>query len=146
MGTLHTTTAVSTIDRIIDQFSAEQQEQIRTMLSESLKGVVAQTLMRKIGGGRCAAQEILMVDSAVSALIREGKTHMISNHMQSQKAAGNLLLNDALNQAVVRGLVEPKEAWMKAVAKGELLNRFRGSGVDMRWYEQFANEDKQKAS
>src|SRR5678816_1649971 len=65
-GTLHTTTAASTIDRLIDQFSADRQEQIRTMLSESLKGVVSQVLCKKIGGGRVAAREILLVNGAVS--------------------------------------------------------------------------------
>ncbi|HEX2879602.1 MAG TPA: type IV pilus twitching motility protein PilT, partial [Polyangiaceae bacterium] len=73
-GTLHTTTAYSTVDRIIDQFPTDRQEQIRVMLSESLKGVVSQTLCKKIGGGRCAALEILIGNSAVANLIREGKT------------------------------------------------------------------------
>jgi twitching motility protein PilT len=73
-GTLHTTTAPSTVDRIIDQFPADRQEQIRTMLSGVAPGVVSQTLCKKIGGGRVAAYEILIVTPAVSNLIREGKT------------------------------------------------------------------------
>ena len=72
-GTLHTTTAASTVDRIIDQFPTDRQSQIRTMLSESLRGVIAQTLCKKIGGGRVAALEVLIVTSAVSNLIREGR-------------------------------------------------------------------------
>src|SRR3954471_14283083 len=76
-GTLHTNTAPSTVDRIIDQFPADRQPQGRTMLSESLKAVVAQTLCKKIGGGRAAAQEVLVVNNAVSNLIREGKTFQI---------------------------------------------------------------------
>ena len=72
-GTLHTTTAASTVDRIIDQFPTDRQAQIRTMLSESLRGVIAQTLCKKIGGGRVAALEVLIVTSAVSNLIREAQ-------------------------------------------------------------------------
>ena len=72
-GTLHTTTAASTVDRVIDQFPTEQQAQIRIMLSESLKGVIAQNLCRKIGGGRVAALEVLLINSAISNLIREAQ-------------------------------------------------------------------------
>ena len=85
-GTLHTTTAASTVDRIIDQFPADRQAQIRVMLSESLRGVISQTLCRKIGGGRVAALEVLIVTSAVSNLIREGKTFQIPSMMQVGKA------------------------------------------------------------
>ncbi|CAN0593564.1 unnamed protein product, partial [Laminaria digitata] len=87
-GTLHTNTAPSTVDRIIDQFPTDQQEQIRAMLSESLKGVVAQTLCKKIGGGRVACLEILVVNNAVSNLIREGKTFQIPSIMQTNKGIG----------------------------------------------------------
>ena len=73
-GALHTTTATSTVDRVIDQFLQEQQAQIRIMLSESLKGLIAQNLCRKIGGGRIAALEMLLINSAISNLIREAKT------------------------------------------------------------------------
>src|SRR6266508_1848093 len=85
-GTLHTNTAPSTVDRIIDQFSADRQAQIRMMLSESLKGVIAQTLCKKIGGGRVAAHEILLCNSGVSNLIREGKTFQIPSMMQTGRA------------------------------------------------------------
>ena len=84
-GTLHTTTAASTVDRIIDQFPADRQQQIRVMLSESLKGVIAQTLLPKKGGGRVAALEILIVTPAISNLIREGKTFQIASSMQTGK-------------------------------------------------------------
>src|SRR5205823_5644815 len=73
-GTLHTNTAVSTIDRVIDQFPTDRQSQVRVMLSGSLKAVIAQTLCKKIGGGRVAALETLLVVPAVANLIREGKT------------------------------------------------------------------------
>jgi len=116
-GTLHTTTAYSTIDRIIDQYPPDQQEQIRVMLSESLKGVVSQTLCKKIGGGRAAALEILLVTKAVSNLIREGKTFQIPSIMQTARNSGMRLMNDALLDLVKKGLVEPDEALAKAVDK-----------------------------
>jgi twitching motility protein PilT len=126
-GTLHTTTAASTIDRIIDQFAPERQPQVRVMLSESLKGVIAQTLCRRIGGGRVAAMEILLVNSAVSNLIREGKTFQIGSIMQVGKSSGNVTLNDALFDLVRRGVVAAEEAHARAVDKaafGALLARY----------------------
>lgn len=116
-GTLHTTTAASTIDRIIDQFPADRQQQIRVMLSESLKGVIAQTLLPKIGGGRVAALEVLIVTPAISNLIREGKTFQIPSAMQTGKLHGMVMLNDALYDLVQKKLVEPRDAYIKAVDK-----------------------------
>jgi twitching motility protein PilT len=116
-GTLHTTTAASTVDRIIDQFPADRQSQVRVMLSESLRGVIAQTLCRKIGGGRIAAREILLTTPAVSNLIREGKTFQIPSIMQTSRKAGMVTLNDALMELVDTRQVEPKEAYMKSVEK-----------------------------
>ena len=116
-GTLHTTTAPSTIDRIIDQFPADRQEQIRVMLSESLKGVIAQTLLPKKGGGRVAALEVLIITPAISNLIREGKTFQIPSAMQTGKNHGMVMLNDALFEHVKNGLVEPMDAYIKAVDK-----------------------------
>jgi twitching motility protein PilT len=116
-GTLHTTTAASTVDRIIDQFPADRQQQIRVMLSESLKGVIAQTLLPKIGGGRVAALEVLIVTPAISNLIREGKTFQIPSSMQTGKNHGMVMLNDALFEHVQNGTVEPRDAYVKAVDK-----------------------------
>ena len=116
-GTLHTTTAASTVDRIVDQFPSDRQEQIRIMLSESLRGVIAQNLCRKIGGGRIAALEVLIATSAVSNLIREGKTFQIPSMMQVGKAVGMVALNDALMELVTKKLVAPDEAHSKAVDK-----------------------------
>ncbi|HEX6433528.1 MAG TPA: type IV pilus twitching motility protein PilT [Gemmatimonadales bacterium] len=116
-GTLHTTTAASTIDRIIDQFPPDRQAQVRVMLSESLRGVIAQTLCKKIGGGRVAAREVLLTIPAVSNLIREGKTFQIPSIMQVNRKGGMVTLNDALIELVDARLVEPKEAYMKAVEK-----------------------------
>jgi twitching motility protein PilT len=116
-GTLHTTTAASTVDRIIDQFPADRQQQIRVMLSESLKGVIAQTLLPKKGGGRVAALEVLIVTPAISNLIREGKTFQIGSSMQTGKNLGMVMLNDALFNLVQQGIVEPRDAYIKAVDK-----------------------------
>ncbi|HEU6451111.1 MAG TPA: PilT/PilU family type 4a pilus ATPase, partial [Gemmatimonadaceae bacterium] len=95
-GTLHTTSAVSTVDRLIDQFPADRQSQIRVMLSESLKGVISQVLCKKVGGGRVAAREVLLSIPAISNLIREGKTFQIPSIMQTSKRLGMIMLNDAL--------------------------------------------------
>ena len=116
-GTLHTTTAASTVDRIIDQFPPDRQAQVRVMLSESLRGVIAQTLCKKIGGGRVAAREVLLSIPAVSNLIREGKTFQIPSIMQVNRKGGMVTLNDALIELVDARLVEPQEAYMKAVEK-----------------------------
>ena len=116
-GTLHTTTAASTVDRIIDQFPADRQQQVRVMLSESLRGVIAQTLLPKKGGGRIAALEILIVTPAISNLIREGKTFQIPSAMQTGKNKGMVMLNDALIDLVKKDLVEPRDAYIKAVDK-----------------------------
>ncbi|MCP4642442.1 MAG: type IV pilus twitching motility protein PilT [bacterium] len=128
-GTLHTTTAVSTVDRLIDQFPADQQAQIRLMLSSTLKGVIAQNLLRKKGGGRVAALEVLIVNSAVSALIREAKTMQITSIMQTGKKEGMTLLNEELTRLVKEEVVEAEEAWMKAVDKDGLIKQFASAGI-----------------
>jgi twitching motility protein PilT len=135
-GTLHTTTAPSTIDRIIDQFPADRQSQVRVMLSETLKGVIAQTLCKKKGGGRVAAFEILIVNSATSNLIREGKTYQIPSIMQTQKGLGNRTLNDSLLELVKKGVVEPKEAYIKAVDKAGIVGLFERNNVPLEMAEE----------
>jgi twitching motility protein PilT len=128
-GTLHTSTAASTVDRIIDQFPADQQQQIRTMLAEALKGVISQTLCKKKGGGRVAALEILLVQHSVSNLIREAKTHQLPSIMQTSKQAGMLTLNDALSDLVEKKLIEPQEALAKAIDKADLRGRLQRVGI-----------------
>ncbi len=128
-GTLHTTTAISTVDRIIDQFPADRQAQIRTMLSESLRGVVAQTLLKKIGGGRVAALEVLVVNAAVSNLIREGKTFQIASIMQVGKKTGMMLLNDMLIDLIKKKTVEADEAYHKAVDKVSFLTACKNNNI-----------------
>jgi twitching motility protein PilT len=134
-GTLHTTTASSTIDRIIDQFPPDRQEQIRVMLSESLKGVISQTLCKKMGGGRVAAREILLSMPAVSNLIREGKTFQIPSIMQTSRRLGMVTLNDALIELVDKQQVEPREAYLKAVDKIVFANMLKQRGHDVSWLE-----------
>jgi twitching motility protein PilT len=130
-GTLHTNTAPSTVDRIIDQFPSDRQAQIRMMLSESLKGVISQTLCKRIGGGRVAAHEVLLVTSGVANLIREGKTFQIPSIMQTGRAQGMSTLNDALLELVKRKLVEPREAYTKAVARAELKLALERAGFPL---------------
>jgi twitching motility protein PilT len=134
-GTLHTTTAASTVDRIIDQFPTDQQSQIRIMLSESLKGVIAQNLCRKIGGGRVAALEVLLVNGAISNLIREGKTFQIPSMMQVGRAQGMVALNDALMELVTRKQVEPQEAYLKAVDKAGFEGLLKRAGIDTKFVQ-----------
>lgn len=128
-GTLHTTTATSTVDRIIDQFPSDRQAQVRVMLSESLKGVVAQTLLPKIGGGRVAAHEILLGTPAVTAIIRDGKTFQLPSVMQTSKGAGMVTLNDALMNLIQKKLVDPKQAYLKAVDKNGLVGLMKSAGI-----------------
>ncbi len=119
-GTLHTTTAISTVDRIIDQFPADRQDQIRIMLSDCLKGVIAQTLCRRAEGGRVAAFEILLGVPSVSNLIREGKSHQLASMMQTGKRQGMMLLNDSLADLVRRGEIDTAEAMLRAIDKDGL--------------------------
>jgi len=137
-GTLHTTTAASTVDRIIDQFPADRQSQIRVMLSESLKGVVAQVLCKKIGGGRVAPREILIVNSAIANLIREGKTFQIPSAMQTSKKLGNILLNDALMEFVEKKIIEPVDAYVKSADKSGLEMNFKAKGIDLSFLKTMA--------
>ncbi len=106
-GTLHTSSAPKTVDRIIDVFPAGQQSQIRTMLAESLEAVVAQTLLKKKGGGRVAACEILVGTPAVRNLIREGKLHQIPSMMQTGRNVGMQTLDTAIAELAKKGLVDP---------------------------------------
>lgn len=130
-GTLHTTTAVGTIDRVIDQFPADRQAQIRVMLADTLKGVISQTLCKKIGGGRVAVREILLSVPAVANLIREGKAYQLQSVMQTSRKLGMILLNDVLIDLVDSGQVEPKEAYMKATDKQAFLGALKNRGHDV---------------
>ncbi|MZG30705.1 MAG: type IV pilus twitching motility protein PilT [Nitrospinae bacterium] len=122
LGTLHTQSAAKTIDRIIDVFPAHQQPQIRTTLSESLKGVVAQNLFKRIDQkGRMAALEILIVTPAVSNLIREGKTYQIPSAIQTGKKYGMQSLDDAILAALEEKKISPEDAYDKAIVKERFI-------------------------
>ncbi|MEW6599339.1 MAG: type IV pilus twitching motility protein PilT [Nitrospirota bacterium] len=114
-GTLHTSSAAKTVDRIIDAFPAGQQAQIRTMLSESLKGVICQQLLKRIDQpGRLAALEILFCKTAIANLIREGKTFQIPSMIQTGKGDGMQLLDQAIMDFLMKKQIAPEEAYLKA--------------------------------
>ncbi|MDZ4784610.1 MAG: type IV pilus twitching motility protein PilT [bacterium] len=118
-ATLHTSSAPKTVDRIIDVFPANQQEQVRVMLAESLQAVVAQTLCKKPNGGRCAAVEILIGTPAVRNLIREGKIHQLPSVMQTGQSFGMQTLDMHLQDLVGHGVITPETA--KSVANDKNL-------------------------
>ena len=122
-GTLHTNNARKTVDRIIDVFPAEQQSQARTMLAGSLRGVVAQLLMKRCDKpGRVAVNEILFATPAVSAIIREGATQKLADVIVGGKAMGMQFMDDAIWQKLQQGMVTPEEAYMKAIDKARFKN------------------------
>ena len=121
-GTIHTNSASDAVDRIVDVFPEGRQRQIRVQLSMSLKAVVSQQLLRKVGGGRVAACEIMVVDHAISNLIREGKTPQIRNSLQTSAALGSITMENAVQKLLREGVISPEVA---AKATGE------SRGVDM---------------
>ena len=130
LSTLHTADAVESITRLMSYFPPHQHTSLRLMLSQSLRAVVSQRLVNRADRkGLVAAHEILISSDAVGAMIREGKNHMISNHMQSQKQDGNVLLNEALLKLVRENIVDPEEAYRKAVDKNSLLEMFKRANV-----------------
>ena len=121
-GTLHTNNARKTIDRMVDVFPANKQAQARTMLANSLRGVLAQLLLKKAdGSGRLAVNEILIASPAVSAIIREGATQKLQDVIVAGKGQGMQFMDDAINALLQAGAVSPHEAFMKAIDK----NRFK---------------------
>jgi twitching motility protein PilT len=121
-GTLHTNNARKTVDRMIDVFPSDQQAQVRTMLAASLRGVVAQLLMKKHdGSGRVAVNEILVVNSAVAAIIREGATQKLQDVIVAGKGQGMQFMDDAIWEQLLGGVVSPHEAYMKAIDKARFL-------------------------
>jgi twitching motility protein PilT len=116
-ATLHTNSAAKAVDRIINSFSHEEQDQVRVVLAESLKAVVAQQLLKKIGGGRVAAFEILLGSSALSNAIREGKISMINTQIQTGKARGMVSLDQSLQDLVKSGTVKPEDAFDRSIDK-----------------------------
>jgi len=122
-GTLHTNDAAQTVDRLIDVFPSDQQAQVRTQLSMSLVAVIAQRLIPRIGGGRVAAFEVMTGTPAISNLIREGKTHMIYNLIQSGADEGMIVLDQYLAGLVRNNLVEYEHALAKSSYPNEFARR-----------------------
>lgn len=122
-ATLHTNTASSSIARIMDMFPSDQQNHIQSVLADTLKGVVCQTLCRRSGGGRVAALEILVSDVGVASMIREGKAHQMLSAMQTGKARGNRILNEELARLVQERVITQQEALSHAVDKIDLSKK-----------------------
>jgi twitching motility protein PilT len=121
-GTLHTNNSRKTVDRMIDVFPSDQQSQVRTMLAASLRGVVAQLLLKRHDiSGRLAVNEILVVNNAVSNIIREGATQKLQDVIVGGKGEGMQFMDDAIWDVLLKGMVSPHEAYMKAIDK----NRFK---------------------
>ena len=119
-GTLHTSSAAKTVDRVIEVFPANQQEQIRSTLADGLRAVVAQVLFKRVDTkGRCAALEIMIATPAVRNLIREGKTFQIPSSIQTGKRYGMQLLDDAIMELLNSGKIHPDDAYAKANDKGK---------------------------
>src|SRR3954463_1909257 len=119
-GTLHTNNARKTVDRMVDVFPANKQAQARTMLANSLRGVLAQLLLKKTGeagGGRVAVNEILIANAAVSAIIREGATQKLQDVIVAGKGQGMQFMDDAIWTLLQQGIVSPHEAFMRAIEK-----------------------------
>jgi twitching motility protein PilT len=128
-GTLHTTSAISTVDRIIDVFPTDAQQQVRVQLSSTLQGVISQTLVPKIGGGRVAAREILVATDAVRSLIREAKSAQMLNVMQTGRAVGMATLEDELLRLCQEGLITPEDAISKANRHEDVRRRLAEPGA-----------------
>jgi len=128
-GTLHTSSAAKTIDRIVDVFPAAEKDMVRAMLSESLRAVIAQTLLKKIGGGRVAAHEIMIGTAAIRNLIREGKIAQMYSAIQTSQALGMQTLDQNLMELVQKRLVTPEEAMLKAANKDSFKGLAGGSGA-----------------
>ncbi len=128
-GTLHTSSAIGTIDRIVDQFPSDRQQQIRVMLADALKCVVSQTLLKKIGGGRIAALETLFITPAIANLMREGKNFQIASAMQTGRSYGQRLMNDALVELINAKKVEPMEAYLKCPDKESFIAACKRAGI-----------------
>jgi twitching motility protein PilT len=125
-ATVHTNSAAKAVDRIIDAFPAAEQEQVRIVLAEALRGVVAQQLLRRKGGGRAAAFEILIGSAALSNSIREGKTSLINNQIATGKSRGMISMDQSLTELVRNDVVEPAEALERAIDKESFKGMIAG--------------------
>jgi twitching motility protein PilT len=131
LATLHTNTATSTVDRIIDIFPGDRQNQIRTLLSNTLTGVIAQTLCKRTDGGRAVAAEVLLATPGVRANIRDEKTHQLPTAIQTGYNVGMRSFTDSLFHLVQDGIISPREAYLKAVDKTSLEQKFSVAGIEL---------------
>lgn len=130
-GTLHTNNAAKAVDRIINVFPMEEQDAVRGGLAESLRGVVAQQLLRRKAGGRVAALEILFATSGLSSMIREGKTSQITSSIQMGKKMGMRAMDDSLWQLLGEDIITPEAAYEKAVDKSTFRDKLAEIGVEI---------------
>ena len=131
-GTLHTNNAAKTIDRLIDAFPADEQPQIRTTLAESVRGIVSQLLLKRVGGGRVAVHEVLLRTTGLPNIIREGNTPMLQSIIQGGRSIGMCSMDDSLLEKVSEGLIEPEDALAKAADKTRFeqsLKKLAGGGA-----------------
>ena len=125
-ATLHTRNAPQTIDRIVDVFPPYQQEQIKVQLSNSLEAVIAQQLVPRIGGGRCAITEVMVATSGIRNLIRESKTYQIYSAMETGSQYGMRTMDKALADAYRDGIITYKDAAIRAIDSENLLRLLKG--------------------
>lgn len=130
LGSLHTTSAMRTIDRIVDQFPSDRHSQIRTSLAESLRAIIAQTLCVREKGGLVAAHEVLVVTPSVSNMIRENKTHQLASAMQTGKQSGMQTINEALIKLVKKKIIAPREGLRKTTNKTEYVTLLEKAGIN----------------
>ncbi len=130
-GTLHTNSAAKTIDRIVSVFPAGRSDEVRGILAGVARGVVAQQLLPRIGGGRVAAVEILLATPALASSIREGKSHLIPDVISSGKKLGMIAMDESLRNLVAGGVIEPSEALEKALAKDAMREWLGARGEEL---------------
>ncbi|MCB9777245.1 MAG: type IV pilus twitching motility protein PilT [Alphaproteobacteria bacterium] len=134
-GTLHTNSAAKTIDRIINVFPTDRQDGVRGVLSSVVKGILAQQLLRRKGGGRIAAVEVMFGSPSLSSLIREGKTHQIPGYISQNKKRGMIPMDESLRTLVNEEMVDPEAALEKALDKDEMRRWLKQRGVDVKLEE-----------
>jgi twitching motility protein PilT len=127
-GTLHTNSAAKTVDRVINVFPSDKQDGVRLAMSGVVKGILSQQLLRRKGGGRVAAVEVMFGAPTLSALVREGKTHQIANYISQGRSRGMIGMDDSLRALVERGDVEPSAALEKALEKDEMRRWLQTQG------------------
>ena len=132
-GTLHTSSAAKTIDRIVDVFPAAEKEMVRSMLSESLRAVISQTLLKSIGGGRIAAHEIMIGTPAIRNLIREGKIAQMYSAIQTGQQAGMQTLDQCLKELLQQGPGQQGRGALQGAEQGRALGAASTAAPEASW-------------